>query len=249
MLNYPLIFITGLIIGSFFNVVIYRLPRGESVITPPSHCPSCNTRLKAVDLIPVLSYIFYKGKCRYCGAKISLQYPLVELLTAILYLSVYIRFGFSLEGFIYLFLFSLLITISFIDLNEKIIPNLISYSGIIIGLILSIIFNHMSFISAILGLLIPSLLLLIIALVFQGGMGIGDVKLVGMIGTFTGYLYPLIGIFIGALVGSIIFLPLLLTGKINKKTKIPFGPLISLGTVIMILFGERLIDLYWSFLF
>ena len=249
MLNYALTFITGLIIGSFFNVVIYRLPRGESVIIPPSHCPSCNTRLKAVDLIPVLSYIIYRGKCRYCGVKISLQYPIVELLTAILYLSVYIKFGFSLEGFIYLFLISLLIIISFIDLNEKIIPNLLSYSGIIIGLILSLIFNHISFISAILGLIIPSLLLLIIALIFQGGMGIGDVKLVGMIGTFTGYLYPMIGIFIGALVGSIIFLPLLMTGKIDKKTRIPFGPLISLGTVIMILFGERLIDLYWSFLF
>ena len=249
MLNYALTFITGLIIGSFFNVVIYRLPRGESVIIPPSHCPSCNTRLKAVDLIPVLSYIIYRGKCRYCGVKISLQYPIVELLTAILYLSVYIKFGFSLEGFIYLFLISLLIIISFIDLNEKIIPNLLSYSGIIIGLILSLIFNHISFISAILGLIIPSLLLLIIALIFQGGMGIGDVKLVGMIGTFTGYLYPMIGIFIGALVGSIIFLPLLMTGKIDKKTRIPFGPLISLGTIIMILFGERLIDLYWSFLF
>ena len=249
MLNYALTFITGLIIGSFFNVVIYRLPRGESVIIPPSHCPSCNTRLKAVDLIPVLSYIIYRGKCRYCGAKISLQYPVVELLTAILYLSVYIKFGFSLEGFIYLFLISLLIIISFIDLNEKIIPNLLSYSGIIIGLILSLIFNNLSFISAILGLIIPSLLLLIIALIFQGGMGIGDVKLVGMIGTFTGYLYPLIGIFIGSLFGSIIFLPLLMTGKIDKKTRIPFGPLISLGTIIMILFGEWLIDLYWSFLF
>src|SRR6056297_2557116 len=103
MLNYTIIFITGLIIGSFFNVVIYRLPRGESVITPPSHCPSCNKRLKAVDLIPVLSYIIYRGKCRYCGAKISLQYPSVELLTAILYLLTYIKFGFSLEGFIYVF--------------------------------------------------------------------------------------------------------------------------------------------------
>jgi len=249
MLNYTITFITGLIIGSFFNVVIYRLPRGESVITPPSHCPSCNTRLKTVDLIPVLSYIIYRGKCRYCGAKISLQYPIVELLTAILYLLVYVKFGFTLEGFIYLFLISILIIISFIDLNEKIIPNLLSYSGIIIGLILSLIFNHISFLSAILGLLIPSLLLLIIALIFKGGMGIGDVKLVGMIGTFTGYLYPLIGIFIGALVGSIVFLPLLITGKIGKKTRIPFGPLISLGTIIMILYGERLIDLYWSFLF
>src|SRR6056297_2475315 len=225
MLNYILTFITGLIIGSFLNVVIYRLPRGESIITPPSHCPSCNTRLKAVDLIPVLSYIIYSGECRYCGAKISLQYPVVELLTAIMYLLTYIKFGFSLEGFIYLFLISVLIIISFIDLNEKIIPNILSYSGIIIGLILSLIFNHISFLSAILGLMIPSLLLLIIALIFKGGMGIGDVKLVGMIGTFTGYFYPLIGIFIGALVGTIIYLPLLIKGNVNGKTRIPFGPL------------------------
>ena len=239
-------FVFGLIIGSFFNVVIYRVPRGESIVTPPSHCPTCNTRLKAIDLIPILSYILYRGKCRYCGAKISLQYPIVEFITALLYLFTYLKFGLSLAGYINLFLISLLTIITFIDLNEKIIPNVLSYSGIIIGLILSLIFEHITFISSLIGLIIPSILLLIIALIFKGGMGIGDVKLVGMIGTFTGYLYPLISIFIGSLIGIIIYFPLMLKGNVDRKTRIPFGPLISLGTIIMIFFGKWLIDLYWA---
>ncbi|MFW6025244.1 MAG: prepilin peptidase [Candidatus Woesearchaeota archaeon] len=245
MLTITLIFITGLILGSFFNVVIYRLPRGESIITPPSHCPECNTRLKTIDLIPVISYIINKGKCRYCGANISWQYPVVELITAFLYLFTYLKFGLTIEFLIYLFLISYLIIISFIDYNEKIIPNFLSYSGIIIGLVLAIIFNHITFISSLIGLIVPSFLLLIIALIFKGGMGIGDVKLVGMIGAFTGYLYPLLAIFLGALIGSVLYLPLMIRGKVDGKTRIPFGPLINIGALIMIFFGERLIDLYW----
>ena len=249
MLTAILTFIIGLIIGSFFNVVIYRLPRGESIIAPPSHCPNCNTRLKTVDLIPVISYIFNKGECRYCGVNISWQYPVVELLTAFLYLFTHLKFGLTADFFIYLFLISYLIIISFIDFNEKIIPNVLSYSGIIIGLVLAIIFNHISFISSLIGLIVPSLLLLLIALIFKGGMGIGDVKLVGMIGVFTGYLYSLLSIFLGALIGSVVYLPLMLTGKVDPKTRIPFGPLINIGALIMIFYGEELIDIYLQFIF
>jgi leader peptidase (prepilin peptidase)/N-methyltransferase len=239
-----LIFTTGLIIGSFLNVVIYRLPENESIITPPSHCSECGTRLGPLDLVPILSFLFFRGRCRYCDNHISWQYPAVELLTGILYLLSYLKFGLSLDLIIYLGLISILIVCSFIDLKYKIIPNKITYPGIIIGLVLSLFFNHITIKSSLMGLVIPAGLLLLLAIIFKGGMGLGDVKLVGMIGVFIGYGYTLAGIFLGALVGSIVFLPLLIAGKVSRKTRIPFGPLISLGAVIMILFGSELIGWY-----
>ena len=247
----PVLFclVTGLIMGSFFNVIIYRLPRGESIVTPPSHCPTCNTKLKVKDLIPVMSFLFNKGKCRYCRSEISWQYPIVELLTAFIYLLTYLNFGLTVKMFIYLFLLSYLIIISLIDYNEIIIPNVLSYSGIIVGLILSLIFNHISFSQSILGLFIPSLSLLIIALIFKGGMGIGDVKLVGMIGTFIGAKYTLLAIFLGALIGLIYGIIKLCKDEMNRKTPIPFAPFINLGAIIMIFYGNELINLYWQFVF
>jgi leader peptidase (prepilin peptidase)/N-methyltransferase len=237
-------FILGLIVGSFLNVVIYRLPEGKSIVNPPSHCPQCNTRLKFIDLIPVFSYLFAGGKCRYCGAKISFQYPLVELLTAFFFLFSYLKFGLTSEFFIYVLLLSVLIVISFIDYKYMIIPNIITYSGIIIGFISAIIFDYITIIDSLLGIFIPALLLLIVALLFKGGMGMGDVKLVSMLGAFLGYKYTLAGIFIGSVFGSVIGLALMGFGILNRKDRIPFGPFICLGAVIMIFFGDVLINWY-----
>lgn len=239
-------FLLGLIVGSFLNVVIYRLPEEKSIVKPPSHCPNCNTRLKVIDLIPVFSYIFTKGRCRYCGEKISIQYPLIELLTAIFFLGAYLKFGLKSELFIMLLLLSALIVISMIDYKYMIIPNIITYSGIIIGFISAIIFDHLSIFDSILGIFIPALILLAVALIFKGGMGMGDVKLVAMLGAFLGYKYSLLSIFIGSLVGSIIGITLMALGIIDRKDRIPFGPFICLGAVIMIFFGEQLIELYFS---
>ena len=239
-------FVLGLIVGSFLNVVIYRLPEEKSIIKPPSHCPNCNTRLKVIDLIPVFSYIFTKGRCRYCGDKISIQYPLIELLTAIFFLGVYLKFDLTSELFIMFLLLSALIVISMIDYKYMIIPNIITYSGIIIGFISAIIFDHLSIFDSILGIFIPALILLAVALIFKGGMGMGDVKLVAMLGAFLGYKYSLLSIFIGSLVGSIIGITLMALGIIERKDRIPFGPFICLGAVIMIFFGEQIINLYFS---
>mgnify|MGYP006301368667 FL=1 len=241
-----LTFILGSIIGSFLNVVIYRLPENKSIITPPSHCPECGTRLGPLDLVPILSFLIFRGNCRYCNSSNSWQYPAVEFLTGLLYVLTYLKFGLSVELIIYLGLISLLIVCSFIDLKYQIIPNKITYPGIIIGLILSLFFNHITFISSILGLIIPAGLLLLLAIIFKGGMGIGDVKLIGMIGTVTGYGYALAGIFLGALVGSVIYVPLMIAGKVDRKTRIPFGPLISLGSILMILYGQELITWYFG---
>ena len=238
------IFILGLIGGSFLNVVIYRLPLKKSIIFPSSHCPYCETKLKYYDLIPVLSYIINKGKCRYCGEKISFQYPIVELLTGLLFLLTFLNYDLTSEFIIFIFLISVLIVVSFIDIKYQIIPNEITFTFIPIGLILSLFFNHIKFLDSLLGLLIPAGILLLIAFIYKKGMGIGDVKLIGMIGVFIGWEYALISIFIGALFGSIYGIYMMVTGNMTRKTRIPFGPFISLGAVIMILYGSLLIDWY-----
>ena len=244
---FVIIFILGLLIGSFLNVVIYRLPLNKSIIFPASHCPNCDTKLKYYDLIPILSYISTKGKCRYCGEKISLQYPIVELLTALLFLLTFLKYGLNTEFIIFSILIGSLIVISFIDIKYQIIPNEITFSFIPIGLIISLIFNHICFINSLLGLIIPAGLLLLIAFIYKKGMGIGDVKLIGMIGVFIGWKFALISIFIGALIGSIYGIYMMVTDKMTRQTRIPFGPFISLGAIVMILYGDILINWYIGF--
>ncbi|RCW85995.1 leader peptidase (prepilin peptidase)/N-methyltransferase [Halanaerobium sp. DL-01] len=243
------IFIFGLIVGSFLNVVIYRLPEGQSIIKPPSHCPQCKTKLKTFDLIPVLSYLAAGGKCRYCGSKISFQYPFVELLTGFFFSFTYLKFGISVELFIMLLLISALIVISYIDYKYMIIPNYITYPGIVIGFLSAIIFNYISIFDSLLGIFIPSLLLLLIAFIFKGGMGMGDVKLAAMLGSFLGFEMTLAGIFVGSLLGSVIGLTLMGFGVLDRKSRIPFGPFICIGTVIIIFFGDVLFDWYLSLFF
>jgi leader peptidase (prepilin peptidase)/N-methyltransferase len=243
---YLIFFIFGLIIGSFLNVVIYRLPEGESLVKPRSHCTNCGTTLKVFDLIPIFSYLINKGKCRYCGGKISLQYPLIELLTAVLFLLTYINFGLTSKTFVYLYLISLLIAAAVIDYQRQIIPNKITYAGFISGLFFALVFNYISIQTAIIGSLIPAAFLLIVILIYPQGMGMGDLKLVAVIGTFTGWQVPLIGIFIGSFIGVIMALPFLISGKFNSKTKLPFGPLIITGSLIMIFWQEELIKFYFN---
>jgi leader peptidase (prepilin peptidase)/N-methyltransferase len=236
------VFIIGLVIGSFLNVVIYRLPEGESVVFTRSHCSECGTELGVLDLIPVVSFLLIRGRCRYCGSKLSYQYPVVELLTGALFLIVFIKYYFSIKFWIYLLLISLLIAISFIDFKRQIIPNRITYLGIVIGLILSLLFDHITFIAALWGLLIPSGFLLLIAIITKGGMGVGDVKLAAMIGSYIGFKYTLIGIFIGSFIGSILGLSLIGLGIKERKDRIAFGPLIALGAVLMVLWGTEIIN-------
>ena len=241
---YFLILLIGLIIGSFLNVIIYRLPESKSITFPPSYCPNCKTRLKVIDLIPVFSFLSTGGKCRYCNTKISIQYPIVELLTGFFFLAAYLKFGLSVQLFIYLLLISALISVTFIDYKYMIIPNKITYSLIVISLFSAIIFDYITIFQSLLGIVIPSLLLLIVAFIFKGGMGMGDVKLAAAIGGFLGWAYTLAGIFLGSLLGSIIGLSLMGLGIIGRKTRIPFGPFICIGSVIMIFFGDILFNWY-----
>lgn len=236
------IFMMGLLIGSFLNVIIYRLPRKESIVFPASHCPECKEKLRVRDLIPVLSFILNRGKCKYCGRSISLQYPVVELLTGFLLLSLYIHFGINTEFIIYSLLVFVLIAISFIDIKYMIIPNKITYPAFILALIAAVFFDHIDLKSSLIGALVPFTFFFLIALVYGKGLGMGDGKLVAVIGAVLGWDYTMLGIFLASLIGTIVILALLLARVIDRKTRIPFGPFISIGTIITIFYGREIIE-------
>ena len=244
-----LVFVLGLIVGSFSNVCIYRIPRNESVIYPASHCPKCRTKIKPVDNIPLLNYILLKGRCRNCGSKISIQYPVVEFLTGLIYLIIYLIYGLSIQSLVYIILSSALIIIAFIDLQEQMIPDVISLPGIVVGLILSFIVPYISFINSALGALVGGGIILIIAwvgsIIFKKeAMGGGDVKLTAMIGAFLGWRYTIISLFLGFFIGALIGIILIMTKIKKREDAIPFGPFIVLGSIITLLWGEKILSWY-----
>lgn len=248
MLNLILVFVLGSVVGSFLNVCIYRIPQKQSIVFPPSHCPDCNTKLKPADLIPVLSYLFYKGKCRYCGETISIQYPFIELLTGIVYLLLFIKFGYSVDFIFFVVLCTLLIIISGIDYEHKIIPD-----GIALGiLVIAIIYKSITYfylrlpvdwIGSLIGLLIGGGFLLLVALVSRGGMGGGDIKLMGVLGFWLGWKLTIVAMLISFITGALLSALLLLFKIKGRKDVIPFGPFIALAAFITILKGNKL--LYW----
>ena len=239
----------GLVVGSFLNVCICRLPEGQSVVSPPSRCPHCSHRIRWYDNIPLLSYLLLRGRCRGCGARISLQYPLVELLNGILTLLLFLRFGPTLT-FAALFLFcSALVVITFIDLEHQIIPDEISLPGIVIGLILSFFLPGQSWLNSLLGILLGGGSLLLVAYLYQlltgkEGMGGGDIKLLAMMGAFLGWKAIPFIIFASSLVGSLVGITIMLLQKKDSKLAIPFGPYLAFGAVLYIFYGRALIQWY-----
>ncbi|MBB6216605.1 leader peptidase (prepilin peptidase)/N-methyltransferase [Anaerosolibacter carboniphilus] len=237
----------GLIIGSFLNVCIWRIPRGESIAFPSSHCPQCNTFLKPVDLIPVASFILFRGKCRYCGEKISLQYPMIEALNGLIYVLLYTRFGYSLDFIQYAALSSLLLTISLIDIQHQIIPDHLTF----IGLMLALGFGMSTFIEVegtlgahLLGLLIGGGFLLLVAFVTNGAMGGGDIKLMGMLGLWLGWKWTLLTMLLSFVIGACVSLLLLVAKIKTRKDAIPFGPFIAIAALMTVLYGNDIINYY-----
>lgn len=242
---YIIVFTVGLLFGSFTNVIIARMPVGESIIFPPSHCPSCHKRLSAVDLVPVLSWLFLRGRCRYCQERISIRYPLVEILCALLFFGVYLRWGFSmttLSGFIFSVI---LLAAAFIDIDHWIIPDRLTYPGIVIGLMLS--FWTLGFLPALWGVLAFGGLMLAIA-VISGGMGGGDVKLAAAIGAFTGITGSAVTLLMASLLGAIFGLGVMAVNKTGRKTPIKFGPFLALSAYIAYLFADNIVFWYLGFL-
>ncbi len=246
---YLITLIIGLLFGSFFNVCIYRIPRGESIVFPASHCPHCNQDIKPWDNIPVLSYLILGGKCRFCKAGISRRYPAVELLTACLFLYTVHHFSISWNTLVYLIFVSALLVISFIDIDHRIIPDNISLPGILLGFLASFLLP-LHWYESLLGILGGGGVILAVGylgeLVFKKeAMGGGDVKLLAMIGAFLGWKLALLTIFFGSLVGAAIGVVMkLFTGD----EYIPFGPFLSIGALAALFFGERFLHWYWMFL-
>jgi leader peptidase (prepilin peptidase) / N-methyltransferase len=244
-----ILFIYGLILGSFFNVIGIRVPSKKSIVSPRSSCPNCGHQLKAYELIPVLSYLFQKGKCRGCQSRISPIYPTFELLTGILFATAPLVIGWSGELVVTLTLISMFMIIIVSDINYMLIPDkiLLWFAGIF--LLERIIWPLTPWWDSFLGAVSGFLLLLIIAIVSKGGMGGGDVKLYALLGFVLGFKLVLLSFFLSTLFGAIIGGLALLFKVVKRKQPIPFGPFIAAGTLTAYYWGSDLINLYIQFLY
>ncbi|WP_155590374.1 prepilin peptidase [Lysinibacillus cavernae] len=241
------IFLFGLVFGSFFNVVGLRVPQKESIVHPPSHCTKCQRQLTALDLVPVLSYVFLGGKCRSCGNKIAWIYPVIELSTGFLFAFAYWQLGWSIEWIVALFFISLLVIIIVSDLAYMLIPDkvlLFFLPFLVIGRVLSPLTPWWD---CLVGAIVGFGILYIIAVISNGGMGGGDIKLFFLIGFVLGTIHTLLTLFLAAIIGMIVGLVVLTKNKQGRKTPIPFGPSIALAAVIVYFYGDSLINWYVGF--
>lgn len=244
----------GMCIGSFLNVVIYRVPEGKSVANPRrSVCPKCDTPIRAVDNIPVLSFMILGGKCRKCRQPISWRYPLVESLTGLFMLFVLLRFGLSVEAAVYFPLIAALIAVTFIDLDHRIIPDVITLPGIAVGLAASVFLPEMNIQASVIGVLTGGGSLWAVAagyalLTKKEGMGGGDVKLLAMLGAFIGWQGVLFTIFTSSLTGMVVGFAAMAVQRKDMKLAVPFGPFLSFGAVLYLFYGDILIHWYWTVL-
>ncbi len=245
------LFVIGACIGSFLNVCIYRLPEEKSIISPSSHCPFCKNKLKWYHNIPIISYIFLQGKCAYCKKKISIRYPIVELLSGFFTIINYKIFGLSFDFFFYTIFIYLIIIVIFADLKYMIIPDEVSIGGIIIGFIMSFFSNSITWMQSLVGIIVGGGILYSIIIIYyfitkKEGMGGGDIKLIAMIGAFLGLKSIFFVIFIGSLLGTIIGIPVMIIKKKDKNLAIPFGPFLSIAAIIYIYLGDIILNWYMN---
>lgn len=243
------IFIFGLVVGSFLNVCIYRIPRKKSIILPGSFCPHCGASIHPLDNIPLLSYLVLAGKCRHCRGPISLRYPLVEFITGLLFALLYMRFGLSRSLLVYAIFIAALLVITFIDLEHRIIPDVISLPGIPAGFALSFFLPQVTWISSLLGILLGSGLLLTVAMAYElithkEGMGMGDVKLLGMMGAIVGWQGVLFTIFVSSILGTVVGAIAMVAARADTKYAIPYGPFLSAAGLLYLFAGPQIIQWY-----
>jgi leader peptidase (prepilin peptidase)/N-methyltransferase len=257
--------VLGAIWGSFFNVVIARLPRGESVVRPPSRCLSCGAQIRAADNIPVLSYLWLRGRCRRCGARISLRYPLVEILTAAVAAAIFWKFAGSDAGeiaavrlgrFVVYFAFAgALIVLSFIDLDTKRLPDVITIPGTIILYFAAFAAHDVSWKERAIGCVAGYLFVRLVAdfyfyVLKREGMGLGDGKLLAMVGAVFGWKALPVVLFGGSVIGTVVSIPILLAtrsrradGLSLRQVQVPFGPFLALGALVYMFWGDKLLGL------
>jgi leader peptidase (prepilin peptidase)/N-methyltransferase len=246
--------VLGLLIGSFLNVVVWRVPRGESVVRPPSHCPGCDTPIAPRDNIPVLSWLLLRGRCRACGTRISARYPLVELLTAALFAGLAAYFGPVAQLPAYLYLAAVGVALALIDLDVKRLPDALTLPSYPVGIVLlgiasAVHHDGWSLVRALIGMAALFGFYFTVAVIAPRGMGFGDVKLSGVIGLYLAWLgwgQLVVGAFAAFAVGAVVGIGLILFAGGGRKTKVPFGPFMLVGALIGIFVGHDLASAYTS---
>jgi leader peptidase (prepilin peptidase)/N-methyltransferase len=249
--------VLGLIVGSYLNVVIYRVPRGISTVLPRSRCPQCGTAIRAFDNLPVLSFLLLRGRCRHCAARISWRYPAIEATTAALFLACFLRFGISFQAPVAALFAALMLALAMIDFDHMILPDVITYPAILLGLLLQPLVPWAALWSGpwgavaggALGALVGAGLLLAVwigwyLLRHEEGMGLGDVKMLAAIGAFLGWKGVLVSLFFGALSGAAVGLVLMAVRGLDFRAKLPFGVFLAVGGLIALLAGEPLVQAY-----
>ena len=253
-----IVFIFGAMVGSFLNVCISRIPKGESVIHPPSHCPKCQAPIPFFHNVPLVSYLLLGGRCCSCGVRISFRYFAVELLMASFAVALFYQFGFGLAFVVGFFFIAALIVISFIDLDVRIVPDVISLPGIVVGILFSLIGRYAisdpfdivpTPLGALIGVLAGGGFLLAVAWIYEKftgveGMGGGDIKLLAMIGAFLGWPSIPLTLFFSSLGGSVIGLSIMLAKGVDRRYALPFAPFLCLGALVYLFFGREIIDFY-----
>jgi leader peptidase (prepilin peptidase) / N-methyltransferase len=240
----------GLAIGSFLNVFIHRYPRGESLLLPGSHCPICQTPIAWYDNIPVVSYLFLRARCRHCSVAIAWRYPAVEAANGLLYLLLFIRFGPTLPTPLYCLLGSACLAVACIDFDEMIIPDIITYSGVVTGLLAAALgWLPITAWQALLGvvfavLFLGSIYLGSLVLLHKEGLGQGDIKYLAMVGAFLGLEAAAMTVFLGAILGTVITLTLIGLGLHKRENYFPFGPFLVAATLLVLFFGADILDWY-----
>ncbi|MDD5758324.1 MAG: prepilin peptidase [Desulfobulbaceae bacterium] len=246
--------VLGALVGSFLNVVILRLPEeGESIVFPPSHCPQCQALIHWYDNIPMISFLLLGGRCRHCRKSISWQYPIVELIMALLSFALFYRFGLTADFFVYFVFCAALLVVIVIDLYHQIIPDVISLPGIILGFAASFLLPGLSWQDSALGILLGGGIFYAIAagyylLAKRAGMGGGDIKLLAMIGAFLGWRALPFVIFASALLGSVIGIGAMIKQKKGGKTVIPYGPFLAMASYLYLFFAKEIwfvVDRYY----
>jgi leader peptidase (prepilin peptidase) / N-methyltransferase len=248
--------ILGLIFGSFGTVAAWRIPRRETIVSGRSHCPNCGAMITALENIPVLSWLFLRGRCRHCGNPISIRYPVIELTTGVLFALSAAKFGWSVETFVFAAFFWVLVVLTVIDIDHKLLPNRVVYPAFVVGwagLVAAAIVDGSTdrLLDAAIGAAIFGGTFFLIALIAPRGMGFGDVKLAFVLGTFLGYtrlgLVPL-GMFLAFLTGALTGVAVMMRSGGGRKMQVPFGPFLALGTVLAIFVGDGLLDAYLDLL-
>ncbi len=237
--------VLGAVFGSFLNVVVHRLPRHESLVTPASHCPKCSTPVKPYDNIPILSWLLLRGHCRGCGAPISARYPLIEALTATLCVGAVLTHDASAGIALSVALILLIVPAAFIDLEHRIIPNKITALGAVLALAIGLALDPAGEPERLIAAAAAGGFLLLAALAYPGGMGMGDVKLAGMMGLFLGAAVApalLIALIAGVAVGAVVIARK--GAQAGRKTAVPFGPFLAFGALFAVFLGHQLVDVY-----